>query len=279
MNGVNDEFIERYQKLWDADQSSRVFAPLAEAYRRSGNLQRALQTCRQGLNLHPSFAGGWYQLAKVYVDREETSKAIDALKKVVSLAPEHIQAHSLLADLHLSARQPKEALKSFKMVLLLNPDDSRAKRTIERLESLTADEYDSETFQIGEPDSFAFLQEPDESIEALDQNLSPDEATNEKKGLAERKALQQTVTLVDALLVRNEFTKAEAVILKAIERFGVSPELESRLNVIEQQRDKSFEDESPEIIQPVPPRPERIRLRKIQKLERLLSKVVHQPSP
>lgn len=281
MNSVNDEFLERYQKLWEADQSSRAFAPLAEAYRRSGHLQKALQTCRQGLNLHPSFAGGWYQLAKVYVDREESAKAIEALKKAVSLAPENIQAHLLLADLYLGERKPKEALKSFKMVLLLNPDDSRAKRTIERLESLTADEYDPETFQIGNDPQSAGAEEVEEflsvnlnEIQASEDNGgpgSPAVSPSEKKTSMER-ALQQTITLVDALLVRNEFTKAKTIILKAFDRFGQAADLNARLAVIEQQQEKSFEDDSPEIIQPVPPRAERIRLLKIEKLEQLLKK-------
>lgn len=278
MNTVNDEFVERYQKLWDSDQTSRVFAPLAEAYRRSGNLQRALQTCRQGLNLHPTFAGGWFQLAKIYLDRKEIPKAIEGLKKAVALAPENFQAHNLLADLYLSLRQPKEALKAFKMVLLLNPQDLRAKRTIERLESLTADEYDTDTFQIGLPGDLSSLQEKEDSLTDFEEEQKNPEAYSVKKAQVENKALDQTLTLVDALLVRNEFMKAKTILIKANSRFGSSPELEARLNVIDQQREKSFEGESPEIIQPVPPRPERIRRLKIQKLQKLLTKLTDRDS-
>ncbi len=277
MDPVNNEFLERYQKLWDTDQSTRVFAPLAEGYRRSGNLQRALQICRQGLNLHPSFAGGWYELAKIHIDRKENDKAIEALKRAVVLAPENIQAHNLLADLYLSQRNPKDALKSFKMVLLLNPNDTRAKRTIERLESLTADEYSPETFQIARVDDLEALNTEEDSLDSLEHQFKEEQNNPSglapKKGQFENKALAQTVTLVDALLVRNEFTKAKAILMKAIHKFGNDPELEARWDVIEQQRDKSFENESPEIIQPVPPRPERIRLLKIQKLEKLLENV------
>jgi tetratricopeptide (TPR) repeat protein len=273
MSNVNNEFLERYQKLWDADPSSRVFAPLAEGYRRTGNIQRALQTCRQGLNLHPTFAGGWLQLAKIYIDRKEPEKAIEALKKAVALAPENIQAHNLLADLFLSLRQPKEALKSFKMILLINPVDSRARRTIERLESLTADEYSSETFQIGAADEIATLLDREDSITSIEEEQNDPEAYSTRQTQIMDKALEQTVTLVDALLVRNEFTKAKSIILKAARKFGASPELEARLAVIEHQSEKSLEDENPEIIQPVPPRPERIRLLKLNKLNRILAKV------
>lgn len=273
MTAINDEFVERYQKLWDEDQTSRVFAPLAEAYRRTGNLQRALQTCRQGLNLHPNFAGGWYQLAKVYFDRKELEKALEALRKTTSLAPENFQAHNLMADILLQLRRPKEALKAFKMILLVNPHDVRAKKAIEKLESLTADEYSEETFQVAEADDFTPLQTKEDSITDLEEEQENPEAYMSKLKLAENKALEQTITMIDALLVRNEFTKAKSILLKATKKFGLLSDLQARINVIERQREKSLENESPEIIQPVPPRPERIRLLKIKKLRTLLLKL------
>lgn len=277
-NTVNNEFLERYQKLWDADQTSRVFAPLAEAYRKNGNLHQALQICRQGLNLHPNFAGGWLQLAKIYSDREEVSKAIGALKKAVALAPENIHAHNLLADLYLTQKQPKESLKAFKMVLLLNPNDSRARKTIERLESLTADEYSSETFQIDSSPALEML----DGEEVQELNSDPnDEAAEEssvekletKLEKEKARALTQTLTLIDALLVRNEFIKAKTIVMKALRKWGSTEELESLLAIIEQQQEKSFEDQSPEIIQPLPPREVRLKQLKLQKLEDLLLKL------
>ena len=244
---INNEFVERYQKLWDSDQTSRVFAPLAEAYRKTGNIQRALQICRQGLNLHPSFAGGWFQLAKIYLDRKETEKSIDALKKAVSLAPENIQAHNLLAELYLNQRLPKEALKSFKMVLLLNPEDSRAKRTIEKLESLTADEYSNETFQIGNLDNISSLNAEDAQNYEVENEIDSNEreiavTSKNKKIQVQDKALTQTITLVDAFLIRNEFSKAKSILQRAILRFGDIESLSVRLHSIEKQKEKSLKN-------------------------------------
>lgn len=274
-NTVNNEFLERYQKLWDADQTSRVFAPLAEAYRKNGNLHQALQICRQGLNLHPNFGGGWLQLAKIYSDQNEISKAIGALKKAVALAPENIHAHNLLADLYLTQKQPKESLKAFKMVLLLNPNDSRARKTIERLESLTADEYSNETFQIDASPALEIID--GEEVQELNYDPNDDatktssvEKLETKLEKEKSRALTQTLTLIDALLVRNEFLKAKTIVMKAIRKWGTNEELESLLAIIEQQQEKSFEDQSPEIIQPLPPREVRVRQLKLQKLEGLL---------
>lgn len=278
MSELNTEFLDRYQKMLDENPSSRIFAPLAEAYRQNGNLQRALQICRQGLNLHPNFASGWYQLAKIFIARQEPERALEAYKKAVHLAPENIQAHRALAELYLRQRNSKDALKSFKMVLYLAPDDERAKTVIEKLESLTADEYSAETFQIGESEDLSALSlteghDDSRDTEEYQEDESPGQPEINKRALAIEKSITQTVTLVDALLVRNEFHKAKSILKKALMKFGSHHDLESRWEVIEQQKDKSLEEESPEIIQPVPPRPERLRLLKLEKLERLLDRI------
>lgn len=48
------EYIRRYQE----DPTSRVFAPLAEAYRRLGRVDEAIDICLEGLKHHPEFPGG-----------------------------------------------------------------------------------------------------------------------------------------------------------------------------------------------------------------------------
>ena len=45
MNPVNPEFVERFQIMYQKDPNSRVFAPLAECYRKMGLLDEALRLC------------------------------------------------------------------------------------------------------------------------------------------------------------------------------------------------------------------------------------------
>lgn len=61
--------------------------------------------------------------------------------------------------------------------------------------------------------------------------------------------------------------------MKALRKWGANEELESLLSIIEQQQEKSFEDQSPEIMQPLPPREVRLKQLKLQKLEGLLIKL------
>ncbi len=298
MNQVNREFLERYQKLWEADQDSRAFAPLAEAHRQEGNLLEALKVCRHGVHRHPHFAGGWFQLAKIHNDLKQIDKAREALKKAVQLAPENILAHKMLADIYLAEKQPKEVLKCLKMVLLLNPDDQRAKKIIQRLESLTADEYSADVFEINfdalfsefdiQPKVFSKKEEFNEvsgnsfdaeidGIFLQDQNKMNSSPKVKKENVFSRNQLNQerhhtkTVTLVDALLVRNEFEKAQRVIDHFAQKWGLTEELTNLLSVIESQKDKSTELESIDIAPSEAPREMHVKHLKLKKLETMLA--------
>ncbi len=115
--------------------------------------------------------------------------------------------------------------------------------------------------------------DPEEEESFSSDSNSAAESLKKKQDKEKNRALTQTLTLVDALLVRNEFLKAKSIVSKALRKWGKTQELEELLNIIEQQQEKSYEDHSPEIIQPLPPRAERIRQLKIQKLESLLTKL------
>jgi tetratricopeptide (TPR) repeat protein len=254
---IHPEFINRYQKIFDNDPDSKVFAPLAEAYRKLGQVENAFQICRRGVAKHPNFASGHVAMGRIYIDQQRNNEALEHLKKAILLAPENILAHSLMADLWLELRQPKEALKSFKMLLLLNPKDLHAQKSVEKLESLTADEYDEETFLMGRIDHLNDLVKP------------PPSSTADKI-----KGIERILTLADALLIRNEFGKAAETLTKARVHFGPHPEIDQRLLLIKERESLSEDNlESAEILDPMPSPKERLRLKKIKILETLLYKL------
>src|ERR1700722_5164925 len=134
MNNDVSAFVERYQLLYEKDPNSKVFAPLAEAYRRMGLVDEAIDLASQGVKLHPNFASGRVALGKCYVQKSEHEKAIEQLKIAVELSPENLLAHQLLAECYAKIRKPAESLNEFKMVLFLNPNDVRAAQVVKKLE-------------------------------------------------------------------------------------------------------------------------------------------------
>lgn len=129
------EYLRRFQE----DPTSRVFAPLAESYRRIGRLDEAIDICREGIKNHPDFHGGRVALAKCYLDKKMYDEAQGELEKVIQHSPENLLAQKLLGDLHLTRGDKRSALHCFKMCLILSPQDVALHEKVRSLESSMGD--------------------------------------------------------------------------------------------------------------------------------------------
>jgi tetratricopeptide (TPR) repeat protein len=124
------EYLRRFRE----DPKSRVFAPLAEAYRRMGRVDDAINICREGLEHHPDFHGGRVALAKCFIDKKLFEDAKAELKRVIQAAPENLLAQRLLGDTYLGLQDSREALHCYKMALLLSPQDVALNEKVYALE-------------------------------------------------------------------------------------------------------------------------------------------------
>lgn len=126
-------FREQIKRLHE-DPSSRVFAPLAESYRRLGRVDEAIEICQRGLEHHPDFHSGRVALARCYLEKHRYQDAQFECEKVVQLAPENILAQKILGDALLAQGQTHSALHAFKMALLLAPCDISLSEKVHQLE-------------------------------------------------------------------------------------------------------------------------------------------------
>ncbi|MCB0418424.1 MAG: tetratricopeptide repeat protein [Bdellovibrionales bacterium] len=124
------EYLRRYKE----DPKSRVFAPLAEAYRRMGKVEEAIAICREGLTHHPEFTGGRVALAKCYMDKKQFSEAKLELEKIIDQVPENLLAQRLLGDTYQALDDSESALHCYKMALLLSPSDVALAERVKKLE-------------------------------------------------------------------------------------------------------------------------------------------------
>lgn len=224
MSNVNPEFIERYQLEYEKNPQSRVFAPLAEAYRKMGLLDEAQRICRRGLQLHPDFAGGRVAYAKILLDLKAHDEALTHLEKAIQISPDNLLAHSLLGEALIEMRRPKEALKAFKMVLFLNPGDEKAQAAVKKWEFLTADEFDEDVFAM-KP-----IFHP-ETEKLLPQRGSTGSDAASPKSVPPR-ALERAVSLADAYTVRNDLDAAIEILREANQALGPQPEIQRRLKLL-----------------------------------------------
>ena len=104
----NDDFTTRIAELESElarEPSPRVFAPLAEAYRLSGQLDSALRTARLGIEAHPDHVGIRIVLARAILDSQGREKALSAYDDVLTLDSGNLEAQAY----RYSAPEPVEA--------------------------------------------------------------------------------------------------------------------------------------------------------------------------
>ncbi len=126
--------MKKYQAMLGSNPSSRVFATLAELYRKQGMYDEAIGLCLKGLGHHPDYLSGRVVLGLAYFDKGMIRDAAEVLERVVSAKPDHLMAARALGDVMLADGDNERAEYYFNHVLSLAPDDQDV---IRKLESLT----------------------------------------------------------------------------------------------------------------------------------------------
>jgi tetratricopeptide (TPR) repeat protein len=119
----------------ERDPDGRGFAPLADAYRRSGDLEGARELLAEGLERHPEFASGHVVAARVYLAEGDREAAVGALNRVLELDDENTEALWILGSLHEEGGDRASAFDLLKRLTVLVPDDDEVLDRIRALES------------------------------------------------------------------------------------------------------------------------------------------------
>lgn len=122
-------------KRFQEDPSSRVFAPLAEAYRKSGFAEEAVSVAREGLKFHPNFISGRVALARALYDLQRYSEVVEEMRPVLREVPDNIIAQRLFAESCLMTGLVLEALSAYKMLLFFQPQDAELAGIVQELET------------------------------------------------------------------------------------------------------------------------------------------------
>ncbi|HEV8305672.1 MAG TPA: tetratricopeptide repeat protein [Gemmatimonadales bacterium] len=91
--------IDKLEARYRENPKGRNFAPLADAYRKAGLIDNAVELCQTGLKLHPDYISAHIVYGRCLIDKKDDSGAIDVFNKVLGLDPENIIALRVLSEI------------------------------------------------------------------------------------------------------------------------------------------------------------------------------------
>lgn len=124
--------LERYLRIFQENPDSRVFAPLADLYRRLGRLREAEEIVKEGMERHPYYAGGRVAYAHILLDSGRLDLALQESSQVVTYYPDNLLARKILIRVlggmgHLDrAEREFSALKALAPQIASDPELEQA---------------------------------------------------------------------------------------------------------------------------------------------------------
>lgn len=128
------ELLDKYERIFEKNPDSKVFAPLAEVYRGMGDLEMALKILKEGLKHHPTYSLGRLTLGRCYFDQGKFDEVYRVIHDLAAQEEDNLALQTLFARTLRQLNREAEALKTYKLVLFLNPRDPEAAEYIENYE-------------------------------------------------------------------------------------------------------------------------------------------------
>ena len=130
--------IEDLEKRLAKDPQSKVFAQLAEEYRKLGLLEDAIHTCREGLEVHPNYFSARVALGRSLLEANSLEEAATELEKVLAQVPDNILANKFLGETYHKLGRLEEAIAKYRVAQALSPEDADIADRVSQVEAQQA---------------------------------------------------------------------------------------------------------------------------------------------
>ena len=130
--------IEKLERRYAENPDGRFFAPLADAYRKAGNLVRALELVRAGLGKHPDYLSAHIVLGRCLLDKGDDAEAEQTFRSVLELDAENIIALKSLAEISERTGRTLEARQWLQKLLVVDSMNVEAEADLQRLGGVIA---------------------------------------------------------------------------------------------------------------------------------------------
>lgn len=126
--------LAKYFSMYKKNPRSKVFAPLAEAFRKLGMLDDAYKILKDGIRHHPNYTLGYIVLAHCYYDQEKYELTYNTLRPIVAQNADNISLQKIFAQACMHLGYLDEALDTYKYLLFMNPRDKFFADQVKKLE-------------------------------------------------------------------------------------------------------------------------------------------------
>src|SRR2546425_665488 len=126
--------IEKLERQY-ADNPAQYFAPLADAHRKAGNIDLALDVVRTGLEKRPTYVSAHIVLGRCLLAQKNDAEAAKVFEHVLQLDAENIIALRILGEVAERTQNITGALGWLKRLLEVDPMNDDAQEAIKRLEA------------------------------------------------------------------------------------------------------------------------------------------------
>jgi tetratricopeptide (TPR) repeat protein len=134
MEKETSEIVKLTERI-SKDPRSKLFVPLAEEYKKAGDLEMAIHVLSEGLKNNPTYITARSVLGKLLFEKGDLAASQKEFEEVVKAIPDNLMAQRKLADLYVMQDRRDEALKHYKIVLSLTPKNEEVSSLISDIES------------------------------------------------------------------------------------------------------------------------------------------------
>ena len=127
--------IEKLERRYAENPHGLTFAPLAEVHRKNGDVARALELLRIGLELHPNYIPASIVLGRCHQDLGDLPAAEEAFAHVIRLDDENVIALKSLADINERQERLDDAERWLRRLVSVDRSNDEARQQLERIES------------------------------------------------------------------------------------------------------------------------------------------------
>lgn len=128
-----DDRIAKCEKILAADENSQIFAALADAYRKKGDIQKAQEICAKGLDIHPEYASARIVMAKILLELKQYDAAWQELKRAVASAGRTRAVDLLESEILIQKGRRNEARAILEKLYISDPEDESIKSLMDSL--------------------------------------------------------------------------------------------------------------------------------------------------